>query len=263
MNAKEIRKIILEISCRTKCAHIGSNLSCADILSAVFSIMDTPPKDTQDFVKRDIFILSKAHSALCLYATLYLKGLMQRQILESYYKNNGTLPAHTDRFSAPYVEISAGSLGHGLPQALGFALGILGENNTKGRQRRVFCLLGDGELQEGSVWEAAMLAPKLKLSNLIVLIDYNNLQGYDRGEDIVAIQPLREKWLSFGFECKEVDGHSKEEIIKTISNKSQKPLCIIAKTTKGKGVSFMEDALKWHYYALEENELEAALKEIL
>ena len=250
--AKNIRKKILEISCKVKSAHIGSNLSCADIFSALyFNILNL-----ENFEKRDIFILSKAHSALALYVSLYYKGLMSEENLHKYYINGGLLPAHTDRKTNNYVEISAGSLGHGLPIAVGLALAL------KAQKRKVFCLMGDGEIQEGSVWEAAMLSSNLKLNNLICLVDYNNLQGYQNTKEL--LEPLDNKWKSFGYECVSIDGHNEKELIKAIKDyeNTQKPLCIICKTTKGKGVSFMENKLEWHYYSLSNDEYKKALEEL-
>lgn len=267
--AKEIRKTILGIANRAKSPHIGSALSCADILSALyFDVMDIPtPYKELNHSKRDIFLLSKAHSAMALYATLLHKGAMSQKEIEGYYQNGGTLPAHTDRESSPYVEISAGSLGHGLPIGLGIALAIRGEKNNHNTQRKVFILMGDGECQEGSIWEAAMLAPKLELNHLIVLIDRNNLQGYGRASELVSFEPLEDKWRAFGWECFRVDGHSEESIIKTIkqheNSKINKPLCVICDTTKGKGVSFMEDELKWHYFIVTDEIYQNALKELL
>lgn len=265
--AKEIRLKMLEISHRVKSAHIGSNLSCIDILTAIyFKCLNLPNSSDKNFAKRDIFMLSKAHSALALYCTLYKKGLLSEVDLNSFYTNDGKLPAHLDRFSNPYIEISAGSLGHGLAMAVGFALGIKNELNLQNRRRAVFCLMGDGESQEGSIWEAAMIAPRLNLNNLIVLIDYNNLQGYGRAKELVAFEPLREKWLAFGFECVELDGHDEDAISSVIlsylNTPQNKPLCVICKTIKGKGVSFMEDNLVWHYYAISDDEFKQAKKEL-
>ncbi len=260
--AKELRKSILTISNQKRSAHIGSNLSCIDILSTLyFEIMDMPDfNDKKAFAKRDIFILSKAHSALALYVTLYHKGFLSKEILNGYYTQ--TLPAHTDRNTNPYVEISAGSLGHGLPIALGVAYSIKGKLNNTGEKRKVFVLMGDGESQEGSVWEAAMLAPKLGLDNLVVLVDFNNLQGYGRSKELVSFEPIDEKFRSFGFDCVRVNGHDEMAIIESVKLLKDKPLCVICETTKGKGVSFMEDKLEWHYYGISDDELKVALEEL-
>lgn len=268
LNSTQVRKTILEIAHRAKSPHIGSAFSCVDMFCAVYGqILSLPPyTDSEAFAKRDIFLLSKAHSAMSLYATLYHKGLMSKEQIEGYYQNHGTLPAHTDRFSSPYVEISAGSLGHGLPIGVGMALAIRGEKNPQGSARKVIVLMGDGEVQEGSVWEAAMFAPKYNLQNLIVLIDRNNLQGYGRGSELVSFEPLEDKWRAFGWECARVDGHNQEMIVQSIrahtEGDSQKPLCVICDTIKGKGVSFMEDKLEWHYFLVSDEVYHNALKEL-
>ncbi|HEC1750371.1 TPA: transketolase [Campylobacter lari] len=257
----EIRKMMLIISNKVKSAHIGSNLSCIDILySLYFKIMNIPD---DKFNERDIFILSKAHSALALYCTLYFKGLISKELLDSYYMNDGKLPAHTDRFSNKYIEISNGSLGHGLPIATGYAYSLK-QDSLNSIMRNVFCLMGDGEIQEGSIWEAAMLASKLELSNLFVLIDYNNLQGYGRATELVEFEPIDEKWKAFGWNCIIVDGHDIDAMSNTILKQkiSNKPTCVICKTIKGKGISFMEDKLEWHYYAISDDELQIALGEL-
>lgn len=262
--ATEIRKTILKIANQAGSPHIGSALSCVDILSTLYGkVMYIPiPFDEEKHRARDIFILSKAHSAMALYATLYQYGAMSLEETEGYYQNNGTLPAHTDRTKSSYIEISAGSLGHGLPIAVGMALAIKKHNEN----RRVFVLLGDGECQEGSVWESAMLAPKLGLNNLIVLVDKNNLQGYGRATELVDFEGFSQKWRAFGWECVESDGHSEEEIFQSIDNHqkshSRKPLCVVCHTIKGKGVSFMEDKLEWHYYLVTDEIYQRALKEL-
>ncbi|HEC1770910.1 TPA: transketolase [Campylobacter lari] len=261
--SNDIRKLMLKISNRVKSAHIGSNLSCIDILySLYFKIMNI---SDDKFNNRDIFILSKAHSALALYCTLYFKGLMSKELLDSYYVNDGKLPAHTDRFSSKYIEISNGSLGHGLPIALGYAYSLKQDFSfLNSVSRNVFCLMGDGEIQEGSVWEAAMLASKFQLSNLFVFIDYNNLQGYGRATELVEFEPIDKKWISFGWNCIVVDGHNIEDIANAVFKfkGSNRPTCVICKTIKGKGVSFMEDKLEWHYYAISDDELQIALEEL-
>lgn len=247
---KEVRAEILNMANRAKSPHIGSALSCIDILYVLyFKILNL-----NDYEKRDIFILSKAHAAMSLYAILWAKNLLSYDSILKYYQNNGSLPAHTDRFTNKYIEISAGSLGHGLCMGVGMA------NCMKNTQRKVFVLLGDGECQEGSVWEAAMLAPKLNLNNLCVIIDYNNLQGYGRARDLVSFEPLASKWESFGWNSIVVDGHDHEALKNAMRTKSNLPLCVIAKTTKGKGVCFMEDELKWHYYIVTDEILKQALK---
>ncbi|MCI5968190.1 transketolase [Helicobacter sp.] len=258
--AKTIRKTILEMANCAGSPHIGSALSCVDIFSALyFNVLHI---SKEDFQKRDIFLLSKAHSAMALYATLFHKGLLSKEQLLGYYKS--TLPAHTDRESSPYVEISAGSLGHGLPIGVGMALALKGQKNSKGEQRKVCVLMGDGEVQEGSVWEAAMFAPKYELGHLIALIDRNDLQGYGRASELVSYEKIDEKWRAFGWECQRVDGHNENAMIEAIvaHKGSRIPLCLVCDTTKGKGVSFMENSLKWHYFLVTDEILKESLGEL-
>lgn len=255
--AKDIRKTIINMAHLSKSPHVGSALSCADILATLyFKIMNitNPISDNRDY-----FLLSKAHSAMALYATFLQKGFMSQEQIDGYYQNNGTLPAHTDRETSDFIEISAGSLGHGLPIALGIANSI----KIAKELNKVYVLMGDGEMQEGSVWEAAMLAPKLKLDNLTVFIDHNNLQGYGRATELVSFYPIKDKWESFGWEVYEIDGHDHEVIEKVAKLESKKPKVIICKTIKGKGVSFMEDQLIWHYYIVTDEVKEKALKELI
>lgn len=252
--ATSIRKNIFHIANLAGSPHIGSALSCTDIVSTLyFDILNL-----EDYENRDLFILSKAHSAMTLYATLYEKGLLSKDDMEGYYQNGGTLPAHTDRSTNPYIEISAGSLGHGLPIACGMAHSLKLENS----ERQIYVLMGDGESQEGSVWEAAMLAPHLKLNNLTVLIDRNNLQGYGRASDILSYEPIDKKFEAFNWEVLRIDGHDAKAIKNACDFRTDKPKMIICDTIKGKGVSFMEDELIWHYYVVTDEIKEKALKEL-
>ena len=240
---------------RSKSPHVASALSCADILTVLyFSQLRLEPWED-----RDIFILSKAHSAMSLYATLAERGIVDQKIIAGYYLNNGTLPAHLDRFSARGIEVSAGSLGHGFNMGLGWAYGF----KKKGLERKVYCLIGDGETQEGSIWEGALFAPRLGLDNFTAVIDYNNLQGYGRAREICHFEPLTKKWEAFGWHVEEVDGHDSGDISRALqSDPHGKPKVIIACTRKGKGVSFMEDQLIWHYYVVTDEVRDKALKEL-
>lgn len=252
--ATNIRKNILHIANLAGSPHIGSALSCADILTALyFDILNL-----EDYDSRDLFILSKAHSAMALYATLYEKGLLTKEEMEGYYQNGGSLPAHTDRFTNPYIEISAGSLGHGLPMAVGMAHAL----KLKKSNRKIFVLMGDGESQEGSVWEAAMLAPKLELNNLTVLIDRNNLQGYGRADELLSYEPIDKKFEAFNWEVLRINGHNANAIKDAVHMKTNKPKMIICDTIKGKGVSFMEDQLIWHYYIVTDEIKQKAIVEL-
>jgi transketolase len=253
--ANKIRKTIIELAHNSKSPHVGSSLSCVDILTTLyFDKMSLEPWE-----ERDIFILSKGHSAMALYAALACKGIIDKELLGGYCKNDGTLPAHLDRFTAKGVEVSAGSLGHGFNIGLGMAYGL----KKKGSARKVYAIIGDGETQEGSIWEGALFAPKLGIDNFTAIIDYNNLQGYGRARDICHFEPLRAKWEAFGWHVSEADGHDFKDIKKALDADSQgKPKIIIACTVKGKGVSFMEDKLIWHYYTVTDDVREKALKEL-
>ncbi|MEA1955644.1 MAG: transketolase [Campylobacterota bacterium] len=249
-----IRKNILHIANLAGSPHIGSALSCTDILVTLyFEILNL-----ENYDSRDLFILSKAHSAMALYSTLYEKKLLSKIELEGYYQNNGTLPAHTDKDTNPYIEISAGSLGHGLPIATGMAHSL----KLKNSNRQVYVLMGDGESQEGSVWEAAMLAPHLNLNNLTVFIDRNDLQGYGRASEILSYEPIDKKFKAFNWEVLRIDGHNHQAIKEAVDFKTDKPKMIICDTIKGKGVSFMEDELIWHYYIVTDEIKQKAVKEL-
>jgi transketolase len=249
-----IRKNILHIASLAGSPHVGSALSCVDIVSTLYF----KALRLDDYENRDLFILSKAHSAMTLYATLHEKGLLSKDDMDGYYQNGGTLPAHTDRLTNKYIEISAGSLGHGLPIAIGMAHALKLQKSP----RQVYVLMGDGESQEGSVWEAAMLAPKLQLNNLTVFIDRNDLQGYARASEILSYEPIDEKFKSFNWEVLRIDGHNHKAIEDAIAFKTDKPKMIICDTIKGKGVSFMEDELVWHYYIVTDEIKQKAIKEL-
>jgi transketolase len=213
-----------------------------------------------DWEDRDYFVLSKAHAAMGLYAVLAEKGFFDVELLDGYLAEDGTLPSHLDRAGTPGVEASAGSLGHGLPLSLGIAHGL----KLRGKTNRVFTLMGDGETQEGSVWEAAMMAPRLGLDNLVAVIDFNNLQGYGRPTEIMHFEPLDKKWQAFGWCAITADGHDFEELRKAFlfARDCNVPCVVILKTVKGKGISFMENELKWHYYIVTDERLKRALEEL-
>lgn len=253
--ARHIRRNIIELAHTSKGPHVGSALSCADILTVLyFKRMRLEPWE-----ERDIFILSKGHAATALYATLAARGIIDEELLKGYHKNDGTLPGHLDKTSAKGIEISSGSLGHGFNVGLGLACGFKKKNSD----RRVYVVMGDGETQEGSVWEGAMFAPKLNIDNFTAIIDYNNLQGYGRAKDICHFEPLREKWLSFGWNTIVIDGHDMLQIEKALEVPAEgRPKVIIASTTKGKGVSFMEDELIWHYYIVTDEIREKAMAQL-
>lgn len=255
-HAKNIRQNILRIANSSKGPHTGTALSCVDILTLLyFDILNIESFDDQN---RDIFILSKGHGAMALYATLYEKGYLSQEDFFSYYQNDGVLPAHLDKDTNSAIEVSSGSLGHGLPQALGFAY----SKKLKGLTSKVYVLMGDGETQEGSIWESAMLAPKMGLDNLVVFIDRNNLQGYGRPSELVSFEPIDEKFQSFNWDVFRVDGHNFNAMQSAIDSESDKPKMIICDTVKGKGVSFMEDEMKWHYFIVTDELMKQGIEEL-
>lgn len=255
VSARNIRRTILDLANRSGSPHVGSSLSCVDLLTSLyFSEMRLEPWED-----RDIFILSKAHAAMSLYATLAERGVIAHEVLDGYYRNGGTLPAHLDRFTIPGVEASGGSLGHGFNIGLGMAYGL----KKQGTGRRVFVVIGDGESQEGSIWEGALFGPRLGLDNFTAFIDYNNLQGYGRPCELCAYEPVADKWRDFGWTALEVDGHDHEAILAALAADHEgRPKMIVARTTKGKGVSFMEDQLVWHYYVVTDEHCDRALEDL-
>jgi transketolase len=250
-----VRREIIEMAFRSGGPHVGSALSCADILAVLYGAgLRLDPWET-----RDIFILSKAHASMALYATLAAKGIMPVEMLATYCQEDGMLPAHLDHQTGHGVECSSGSLGHGFNIGLGMAFGF----KSQGSDRRVFIVIGDGESQEGSVWEGAMFAPRQGLDNVTVIMDCNNLQAYGRPEEICSFEPIAPKWQAFGWHVCHADGHGHASILSALNEDNQgKPKLIIARTTKGKGVSFMEDELVWHYYTVTAEHRARALEEI-
>ncbi len=253
--ATNIRREIIEMAYRSGGPHVGSALSCADILATLyFSTLRLEP-----WVQRDIFILSKAHAAMALYAALSVSGIMSSELLKKYCQDEGSLPAHLDLMTGQGIECSGGSLGHGFNIGLGMAYGFKRQMSS----RRVYALIGDGESQEGSVWEGALFAPKLGLDNFTAIMDYNNLQGYGRPQDLCSFEPVAAKWEAFGWHVCLADGHDCRSIQQALAEKSMgKPKLIIARTIKGKGVSFMENELIWHYYIVTREHWKNALKEL-
>ena len=259
--AKDIRKKILKMMYESQTAHLGSCLSCVELLTILyFKILKINPKHPLS-ENRDRFILSKGHGAAALYATLSQRGFFPEKILDTYCQDGGKLPGHSTINCVPGVEVSTGSLGHGLPMGVGMAVAA----KNDGKDYRIFVLMSDGECEEGSVWEAAMFAAHHKLDNLIGIIDYNKLQAFGRTNEIMALEPLKEKWSAFGWQVKEVNGHNFSEIEKSLSKipfRKGKPSLLIAHTIKGKGVSFMEDKLEWHYKNLTEADYKLVLKKL-
>jgi len=259
--AKTIRAHALKMVAAAKASHIGSCLSCADILAVLYGEILSVNPTCPDDADRDIFIMSKGHAAAILYAVLAESGFFPLSWLETYCCNGSVLSGHVSKHGVPGVELSTGSLGHGLSVGCGFAIAA----NADKKPSKTFVLLSDGECDEGSNWEAILCAPQFKLNNLIAIIDYNKIQSFGRVEEVNNLEPFAEKWRSFGWETMEVDGHNVEELANVLNNtpfKSGKPSVVIAHTIKGKGVSFMENELKWHYKSPNKKQLTCALKEI-
>ncbi len=259
--ATRIRAQVLKMTHRAKSSHVGSSLSIADLLAVLYgSILKINPK-CPNWEERDRLILSKGHAGAGLYAVLAEVGYFPAELLESYYQNGSNLAGHITHTAVPGVEVSTGSLGHGLSMACGMALA--GKQDSK--THRVLAILSDGECDEGSIWEAALFAPHHHLDNLVAIVDYNKIQSLGRVEEVLSLEPLADKWQAFGWSVKEIDGHNIEEINRTLKNlpfTSGKPSCVIAHTVKGKGISFMEDKLAWHYQQPDAEQLQEALSEL-
>lgn len=244
--ADELRRRDLQMITAAGQGHIGGDLSSADIVATLYlAVLRIDPEDPA-WPDRDRYIHSKGHSSGILYATLSRAGFFPDSVLDSYMAPGSPLNGHPDRRKVPGVETNTGPLGHGLPVAVGAAVA----GKLAGSARRVFVLTGDGELQEGSNWEAAMAATHRELDNLTVIVDRNGLQQGAATEDTSALEPLAAKWTAFGWHTLVIDGHDHEEIYQTlrcVPAEASRPTCIIARTHKGRGVSFMEDRVEWHH----------------
>ena len=227
-----------------KSSHIASVLSCADLISVIFAkFLNLYPENPSDD-NRDRFILSKGHAGAGLYSVLAKLKFVDESLLDSHYQNGSYLSGHVCHKIFPGIEISTGSLGHGLPISVGKAIGLKLKKNS----RHVYCLMSDGELDEGSNWEAILSASHYKLDNLTAIIDRNRLQSIEDTETTLALEPLKEKFNSFEWNVEVIDGHDHKQISSALEKKNnKKPTMIIANTIKGKGVSFMENKVVWHY----------------
>ncbi len=260
--ANQIRRDIVLMLLESGSGHPGGSLSSTEIMVALyFSVLKHNPENP-DWVMRDRFILSKGHSCPVHYACLARAGYFSEEELFTLRKLGSRLQGHPgkDR-KLPGIEVSSGSLGQGLSIAVGNALGIKLDNQGQ----RVYCLMGDGELNEGQVWEAAMAAAHYRLNNLCAIVDNNGLQIDGCLKDVMNIEPLREKWNSFGWHTVEIDGHNMQEVLnafKTAEKEKNKPTAIIAHTIKGKGISFMENVVGWHGKAPNKEQADQALKEL-
>jgi len=259
--ARILRIEILKMLTEAGSGHTGGSLSAADIATALyFYKMRHNPKDPK-WKERDRFILSKGHAAPLLYAALALSGYFDKQLLKTLRKLGSPLQGHPCSKTLPGVEISTGSLGQGLSIANGIAMGL----KLDGSSSRVYCLLGDGEIQEGQVWEAAMTAAHYRLDNLCAIIDNNGLQIDGHCSDVMSIEPIVNKWEAFGWNVIDINGHDMKAILNAFNEAERvklKPTMIVARTVKGKGVSFFEGKVQYHGIAPTREELERALKEL-
>lgn len=260
--ARDLRVLALKIITEAGNGHPGGSLSAADLVAALyFHFMKHDPHQPH-WAERDRFILSKGHGSPIVYAALAKCGYLPEEELFTLRKINSRIQGHPDHVRLPFMETSSGSLGQGLSIAQGMAMAAKMDK----RDSKIYCLLGDGEVQEGQIWEAAMSAPKYKLDNLIAIIDANKGQIDGHTKDIMDLSPLKKKWEAFNWEVQEIDGHDFEEIITALDQAQhtrKKPHMIIAHTVKGKGVSFMEDNIGWHGVAPTPKERDRAIEELL
>ena len=259
--AKRIRQHCVRMTAKANASHIGGSLSAADLLAALYGRALRFDPQHPDWSDRDRFIMSKGHACSALYAVLAESGYFPVERLETFYENGSPLAGHVMHKNMPGVELSTGSLGHGLPVATGMAIAA----KRDGRQSRIFCMISDGECDEGSVWEAALFAPHHKLDNLIVIIDYNKIQSLGAVKEVIDLDPLADKWRAFGWAVRELDGHdlsAVENAVTEVPYERGRPSCIVAHTIKGKGVSFMENKLLWHYRAPLGEDMTRALAEL-
>ncbi|MDD2696908.1 MAG: transketolase [Candidatus Pacebacteria bacterium] len=255
--ALETRKTVLRLIYQAQTSHIGSNFSCIDILTVIYGIANIDKDLKED---RDRIVVSKGWVAAALYTFLARKGIISKEDLETYCKEGSKYIGLAEP-NVRGVEAAGGSMGFGLPFGVGFALA----KKIKKEKGKAFVLMSDGEMDCGTTWESALIAAHNKLDNLIVIVDFNGLQAMGKVKDILNIEPLKDKWQAFGWEVREVDGHNFEEIEKSLTepaSKEGKPRVVIARTTKGKGVSFMEGENIYHYKAPSDEEYQKALKEL-
>lgn len=259
--ARRIRMHALTMTGRGGSAHVGAALSMADIMAVLYgSVLNVDP-DQPRKPDRDRFILSKGHAGAGVYATLAECGFFPIDWLKTHYQNGSLLSGHVSHKGIPGVEVSTGSLGHGLPVGTGMAYA----GKLRDASHRVFVLMSDGECDEGSNWEAILFAGHHKLDNLVAVIDYNKLQSLATVAETLALEPFADKWRDFGWGVIEVDGHDHAAMVEAFHHvpaESAKPTCVIAHTVKGKGVSFMENTVKWHYQTARGAEFDAAMEEL-
>ena len=258
-SCRNIRASIVRMAHYGGTPHVASCLSCVEVLAGLYFRALRVDPERPSWAERDRFILSKGHASMALYATLSERGFFSSSLLDEYATDGGCLAEHPGPGCAPGIEAATGSLGHGLSISAGLALGA----RQRGQRARAFCLLSDGECNEGSVWEAAIFARRYALENLIAIVDYNKWSAMARTETF--LEPLAEKWRAFGWGTAEIDGHDVEEVaaaLDAVPFEKGRPTAIVAHTVKGKGVSYMENDLEWHYRTPNRRDLEQALEEI-
>lgn len=259
--ARRVRLHALDMTSRGGSSHIGSVLSIADILAVLYGeVLQVDPANPQ-WAARDRFVLSKGHAGAGVYAVLAERGFFPVERLTDHYQDGSVFSGHVSHKGIPGVEVSTGSLGHGLGVATGMAYAAM----LAGRTHRVVCLLSDGECDEGSNWEAILFAAHHRLGNLTAIVDYNKIQSLKPVAETLALEPFADKWRAFGWEVVEVDGHDHEalrEALRPRGGAGAPPTCVLAHTIKGKGVSFMEGSVLWHYRTARGDEYEAARREL-
>ena len=259
--ALRIRVQSLKMTGKARSSHVGAVFSMAELLAVLYGSFLRLDPENPDWPERDRFILSKGHACAGLYVALAERGFFPGSWLEDFYLDGSHLAGHATHGAVPGVEVATGSLGHGLPIACGMALAA----KRDGCSHRMVAMLSDGECDEGSNWEAALFAPHHRLENLIVIVDYNKIQSLGHVKDVLNLDPFAQKWKSFGWSVREIDGHDIEEISNALLEapfERDRPSCIVAHTVKGKGVSFMENNLLWHYRSAAGEEFDRALVEL-
>lgn len=256
--ARQARRSALQMCSRSGASHIGAALSVIDILAVLYGyVADVSPHRTDD-PSRDIILVSKGHSASGVYAVMAHAGYFPVEWLDDYYLDGSHLGGHVTAHGIPGVELSTGALGHALPFGVGRAIA----DDLDGIDRRVFVVMSDGECAEGSNWEAALMAAHRGLRNVTVIVDRNRLQILGATEDVLGLEPFADKWRAFGWDVLEVDGHDHVALTKAMRHRAGRPVCVIANTTKGKGVDFMEGKVEWHTLVPDEEHLADALAQL-
>jgi transketolase len=259
--ARRIRQWVLRMTHTAQASHVGTCLSMADVLALLYGSVLRIDQAKPEEPDRDRFILSKGHGAAAAYAVLAERGFFPREWLDTYTRDGTPLAGHISHHGVPGVEVSTGSLGHGL--SIGCGMALAGQRDR--RPYRVFVLLSDGECDEGSIWEAVLFAPHHKLENLVTIVDYNKIQSFGTVKEVLDLEPFAAKWRAFGWAVREIDGHDHDQLGHALSSvpfDAGRPSVIIAHTVKGKGISFMEEKLLWHYRSPSADQLTAALAEL-